>query len=330
MNLKIVSAKSLREASKQVLCHVEVSDNILRNNFVVVPDRFSLQAEKLLFEKLKISSTFNIEVVSISKLAKKVLNLAGVDFNLSSTQKSIIKIYEILFKNEFFSFKQENKTYELAKQIYLTISQIKSSGISANDFLGLLNKNSKSKFLDIAKIYSIYEEEKTELDSGDLLNLFSGLIENSTLIQNSNFYFAEFDSFTSQTYAILKLIIKTAKSVTIAVQNTDDENIKHIYDESAINGISKICEELNVVPQIVLASENTTALQKHITENLFSFAPKTFEYPFVSVVAEKDKYGEVLELANFVKYKISKGCKFSDINLALPNIDDYENIIKEV
>lgn len=330
MDLKIISAKSLRSASKEVIKQVEVSDDISRNNFIVVPDRFSLQAEKLLFESLNINSTFNTEVVSISKLAKKVLSLAGVDFDLSSTQKSIIKIYEILLKNEFTSFANENKSYELAKQIYLTISQIKSSGISESDFSLMVNDKAKSKFLDISKIYTIYEQEKTQLDSADLLNLFSSLIENSSLIKNSNFYFAEFDSFTFQTYLILKLIIKASKKVVIGVEYPSNESNKHIFDDSIANGLSKICEELNLKSELVSASENLTELENHIAENLFSFNPKTLECKNVSVVAEKDKYGEVLEIANFVKYKISKGFKFSDINLALSNLEEYKNLIKQV
>ena len=54
MQLDIVTGKTIKLASKEVVRQIEVSNDLNLNNFIVVPDRFSMQMEKLIFKELKI------------------------------------------------------------------------------------------------------------------------------------------------------------------------------------------------------------------------------------------------------------------------------------
>ena len=155
MQLNLLLAPKLRQATKEVIKSVQISQNLDLRNFIVVPDRFSLQAEKLLFSELGIISTFNIDVVSISKLANLVLKLAGNNFKSQSNLEGSLVVYKILLehKNEFESLKDANITLDFAKEIFLTISQLKSSEVDCENFLNKTSKLNFEKLIDIAKIY---------------------------------------------------------------------------------------------------------------------------------------------------------------------------------
>ena len=100
MQINLYSAQTLRQATKEVIKNVEVSQNLDLRNFIVVPNRFSLQAEKLLFQELGISSTFNIDVISISKLASLVLKLSGNEFKTQSNLEGMLLVYKILIEHQ--------------------------------------------------------------------------------------------------------------------------------------------------------------------------------------------------------------------------------------
>ena len=72
MKINLVTGANIYEATKNSFKCIDKND-FDTNYFVVVPDRYSLQAEKLLFDTLEIESTFNINVISLTGLAQKVL-----------------------------------------------------------------------------------------------------------------------------------------------------------------------------------------------------------------------------------------------------------------
>ena len=65
------------------------------NNIIIVPDRFALAWEKLIFESLKKESLFNAEVLSINRLSKKIL---GVKKSVD-TKSSTMIIKKLLLDN---------------------------------------------------------------------------------------------------------------------------------------------------------------------------------------------------------------------------------------
>lgn len=334
MQLNLYLAKTLRQATKEVIKNVEVSQNLDLRNFIVVPDRFSLQAEKLLFEELDISSTFNIDVVSISKLASLVLKLSGNEFKTQSNLEGLLLVYKILIEHqkEFESLKDANLSIDLAKEIFLTISQLKSCEISADKFLKSANELENQKIIDIAQIYEFYEcADREKIDAADLITLFAQQIEGSELIKNSNFYFAEFDSFTSQVKTIIQLLIKCSKSVSIAVCNATGEN-EYIYEKDVLQKISQICQEFKIQPNLIYSETKENDFQKHIADNLFAFKQKQKSIPYgVAVLNNSNITSEIEQVANIIKYEIlQNGYKFNDFNIFVPSLESYQKQIEEI
>lgn len=335
MQLNLLLAPTLRQATKEVIKSVQISQNLDLRNFIVVPDRFSLQAEKLLFSELGITSTFNIDVVSISKLANLVLKLAGNNFKSQSNLEGSLVVYKILLehKNEFESLKDANITLDFAKEIFLTISQLKSSEVDCENFLNKTSKLNFEKLIDIAKIYKLYEEENREkVDAADLLVLFEKEIENCELIKNSNFYFAEFDSFTAQVKTILKLLIKSAKSVAIGACFSNSNENSYIYEKDVIQKVEQICEDLKLKPNINYCQNSNNDFQNHIAHNLFAFKQIKKDIPFgVAILSNANLTTEIEKVANIIKFEIAQnGYQFKDFNIIVPSLESYSKQIQEI
>lgn len=334
MQLDIITGKTIKLASREVVRRIELSNDLNLNNFVVVPDRVSMQMEKMIFEELNISSTFNINVVSISKLAKLILKLAGNAFSAQNNAEGALLIYKILIdnKNELNSFKDANLSIDLAKEIYLTISQLKSCEISAQNFLLSAKGSSSQKLLDLAKVYLEYENlNKEKIDASDLINLFQKQIENSEVVKNSNFYFAEFDSFTAQVETVLKLLVKSAKKVVVGAPFSSAEN-SYIYEKDILQKLTNICKELSLTPNIIQAENNLNDFQLHIMDNLFVAKQNVREINNeVSILKSSSPLEEVEKVANIIKFEIlEKGRKFKDFNIIISSIDTYAKYIEEI
>lgn len=334
MQINLYLAQTLRQATKEVIKNVEVSQNLYLRNFIVVPDRFSLQAEKLLFQELEISSTFNIDVISISKLASLVLKLSGNEFKTQSNLEGMLLVYKILIEHqaEFESLKDANLSIDLAKDIFLSISQLKSCEISADKFLKSANALKNQKIIDIAKIYEFYESsERKKIDAADLITLLAQQIEDSELVKNSNFYFAEFDSFTSQVRTIIQLLVKCSKSVSIAVCSTTSEN-EYIYEKDILQKVSHICDNLKIKPNIIICKKNQNEFQKHIADNLFAFKQTQKNIPYgVAILNNPNITSEIEQIANIIKFEIlQNGYNFSDFNIFVPSLESYQKQIGEI
>ena len=76
MKIKVVTGESTFFASKNLIEEIR-SDNIDEKHYVLVPDRFSLQIENLIMDIGGRQSTFNIEVLGLSRLASRVLKELG-------------------------------------------------------------------------------------------------------------------------------------------------------------------------------------------------------------------------------------------------------------
>ena len=78
MKVELITGSTIYESVKNTFKRIDVRD-INTEYFVVVPDRFTLKAEDLLFDSLNVSAIFNINIVSLTGLAKIILEKDNID-----------------------------------------------------------------------------------------------------------------------------------------------------------------------------------------------------------------------------------------------------------
>ena len=87
--IKVIYGDKLVDIAQGVIKNIDNKNiDLSEDNIIVVPDRFSLVAEKLVFKTLNIKSTFNIHVMGITALARKIISSSGLDCVYADAEES--------------------------------------------------------------------------------------------------------------------------------------------------------------------------------------------------------------------------------------------------
>ena len=320
MKVEVIVGNNLYSVAEAVVGSIEVSDSLELENFVVVPDRFSLLAEKLQFSQNNINSTFNIKIVGISKLA----TYFSPKLEVLSSDQSRIKIYRALKELGLDSFAP---SFELSSQIFNIISQLKASQISPEEFS---DSAKNKKLLDLSLVYKKYEEEKEFADSSDVLsNLLQNMDEEK--ISNCNFFFAGFDSLTAQGEKILEKLCLLGKRVVVGAIRPSNQKNYFIYDEDILNKINKIRRNHKIEVSQTFLKDEFNDEGGHILRNLFSGKENFLETDKVFLLQFEKPEKEAEEIAKTILFKIKQENKsFSDFNVLVGNLEEGNKIFREV
>ncbi len=310
--------------------------NIDNSNFevehiIVVPDRFSLQAEKLVFEMTGRECVFNVSVLGLTALASKFLSKQQME-KVASAAETLLLCEKAMsnVKDQLLSFKKNNINF--VHEVQKAISQFQSCGINPDEF-DCKNKliSSKNKFHDLSIIYREYLSLLGEsLDSSKLLQVFCEEMPTFEL-GNFNFYFVGFDSFTNEVERLIKGLIKHSQSVNIAAVRSVNFGNDYIYEKDVIQKMAAIAEECGVIVDTIEDNSGFTPAQQAILNNLFSSSITPIsENNFYYSLSANGKHEEVLAVAKIIKSRIIKGDKFRDFAIACSNLDKYTHAIERV
>jgi len=331
MKLELVTGESTFESGKNAIGCIDKND-INTNYFIVVPDRFTLKAEDLVFDILKISATFNINVVGLTSFATSILNNAGIKIEPSSVIDGVLYIKKIIEEknNELVFYKKSSPSF--CHEILKNIFQIKSSGIKPEE-LQYTGKNEflKNKIHDLQMIYSGYEDANFgKVDATDLLNLCSDNIGAGNYLDNAVVLFVGFDSFTETNFTLLKSILNKSKKVVIALPAKCSEGNAYIYDNDIIEKVRKIAKENEIELSVISTKTSLNENQKAIAQKLFSKNIDGVKKEFLQVYSATSKSDEIYNIANKIKYDIYNGGRYKDYLLACANLSEYESLIEEI
>ncbi len=334
--IKIVTGQKLIDISKSVIFEInDKKENLSSQNIIVVPDRFSLLAEKMVFDALNIKSSFNIRVMGITSLAKDIISKAGLNCVYLTNDECKFLLFRALQKcKENFSCFSKNLSQGLCQKIQNILSLIRSSDVNLN-MLKLAGESAsvsiQKKLQDLSMINDEYNELLNgRLDGTNTLKLFTSIIEQIESIKNTNFYFCGFDAFTKQGYEILRNIFKTANNVVVGCFYPNHNKNNMIFDKEMFNNITDILKE-EKLEYIVQESHQVLSIpQKALFDNVYGFGIKSMQdFGYVNVLELATKQDEIKICANKIASLTKlKKCKYSDISIITTS--DYFEDLKNV
>ncbi len=328
--INIFFGKTSDDCLDALICKLKLNYKDNRRHIFLVPDRMSVLCEKKIFESLNIQSTLNIEVLTLSRLASRILR----DKNAISRTASCMILQKILRDNkDNLKCFNKNQDSDLATTIFGTISQFKSCKVDFNDVsITTNNQLLKDKLDDIALIYKqyqIYLVKRGLFDSLDKLNFLEKSIKDSNFIYNSTFYVSNFDSFTFQGYEIISQISKYCYEFNIGVTNASESVNSHIYNEKYIENILKILNE----PNIVNVDDKKVGQFKFLQDNLFCYSPNSLKIKQsdISLFEAKNFEEELIFCASKIRDLIIKEkYSFEDFFVAVSDLKSKKDIVKNV
>ena len=204
-----------------------IFEHIKGRSLLLVPDQFSLQAERDAFFYLDKTGLMDLAVVDFSALGHKILKEAGgpvpplIDkygrhmllTRILEESDDALKIYKgVRGKNSF------------VERVNMLISEMKRSEVSVDMLRKVSESLEDSSFLkyklkDIVTLFSLYEEAIAGkyLDSEDYITFYGDKMLDSSLVAASDVWVYGFDTFTPKNMLVLERILKTAHSLNIVM-----------------------------------------------------------------------------------------------------------------
>ncbi len=349
MGLRIIYGKS--GCGKSEICFTEISKLLKKEEkiYIITPEQFSFTAEKKLMEAITSKAVINAEVITLSRMAYRVMQEVGggIKTKLTKCGKAML-IYSILNENKkqlkFLSKSDEN--IDLAM---VAMTEFKKHGVKPEQLQEILQKVDdeylRTKLNDMYIIYHNFWKKLDDqyIEDTDLLTMLSDNIENTDIVKDSLIYIDEFSGFTYQEYEILKKFIKLAKQVTLTVCTDNLEASVNpdtdIFYSNKIT-VSKILnlvknENLELETPIFLGETprfKTEELQ-YLEQNLFNNRSTKFikEVQNINLFLAKNQYSEVENVAKeIVKAVRDKNLRYRDISVITKNIDTYSSLVRSI
>ena len=349
MGLRIIYGKP--GSGKSSYCFSEIANLIDKEKkiFIITPEQFSFTAERKLMETVKSRAVVNAEVITLSRMAYRVLNEIGGSnkTNLSKCGKAML-IYSILSQNKS-ELKFLGKSDENIELSMTAITEFKKHGVSLENLKNEIEKIDdlylKTKLSDMTFIYENFESKICEhyIEETDLLTMLAKHLEKSELVKNSIIYIDEFAGFTHQEYEVIKELVKLAKqvSVTVCVDNLEHDTNpdSDIYYSNKIT----LYKLLNLVEENQFKLEKPIVLNeqyrfknkelKHLSDSIYNIKSAKYEKNVenIGLFLAKNQYSEIEEIAKKIKKLVrEEGLRYKDISIITKNIESYSSLVRAI
>ena len=334
MKLNILKALNLKHAISNTITTInQLGDSDV---CVIVPDKLSATMERLIFERLNIESSFNINVSTLNRLSKNILAETNASYNTISKIGGIILLKKVLNDNKelITSFKNSRHSYQYSNEIYKTLAQLKSCQLDSDELLKYECpiKPLQQKINDLGTLLQNYNDAKTGmLDNSDTLTLTCMMLDKSETVKNTYYIFAGFDDFTSQGYLLIERLIKHSKGVYVNTYTSSSFN-KNIYYQDVFYRLISLCNTLGIKDNIIETEYTDDALHTYLTRNLFAFNKLNFiTKPNEIRLYQAQNITDELEfVARDIRKKILEGARFRQFGIAIYNLQSHTDIIKQV
>ncbi len=306
---------------------------------LIVPDQFTLEAERRLFEHLGVEALMDVEVLSLSRLGFRLLS------ELGGAKKTFIDKYGrhmLLSKiaaeqgenlQVFRGIETKNSFIELLNNF---ISELKQYNCGSADLAKLSEKAEAGSYMekklkDMQLLYGLYEEAIAGkyTDSEDRIDLYLSKISSSQLIKDNNIWIYGFDSLAPKHLSIIGELMTVAKDVNVVItasrSEADRDGELFSLTETVIYKLGKTAEargvEWKTLP-IGLEYENTSRknILRHVEKNLYALPFEKYqgddEEGCLTLVGAANPYNEAESAAAYILSLVrDQGYRYRDIQL---------------
>ncbi|MFH1880765.1 MAG: hypothetical protein ABIK64_08225, partial [Bacillota bacterium] len=205
---------------------------------LLVPEQFTLQAERELLDRLSLKGMFSVEVISPTRLKYRVLEAVGTDERvpLSAAGQQMAVSYALETCAERLKFYHASVSRRgFAQKLTALIADMKRGGLEPDELREyaetLPDGMRKEKFQDLAVLYEAYQQTlRDRLGDGDDLNLFiTQRLGESNLMHEQHVFVYGFDAMAEQLIVLLCAIARLSESLTVGLISDNagaaDQNI---------------------------------------------------------------------------------------------------------
>lgn len=294
-------------------------DNAERD-VVIVPDAYTLTAERYVLERLGLRGSMSISVASFSRLAYK--ELGGKTGKVLSKEGAVLILKKVITKHidELVHYRKVAEAPGFAGEIYAVIASIRNNGVTPEAFeqaVNTLDGGTGSKSKDILLLYREYLAAIADYsDSTTRLESFVRLIPESDSLKNTRYFIFGFDSLSAKQIEIIVALAAVAE-VTVGLTNTNNGNNAELYPADIMVRLRNAAEAAGVpVDDGERRVERLPEPFAALNQNMFSMLGKrTFEgQNRVRLFSERNIYSEYNAVAHEISRLVRRGgIRYKDI-----------------
>lgn len=359
MSLRFVYGRS--GSGKTRFCLNEIKSDIFggaTNPLVLlVPEQFTLQAERNLIDVLETGGILKTEVLSFRRMAFRIFNdVGGITYpHIHSAGKSMI-IYRILDKmrDSFKVFSKSADQKGFVNTLSTLITEFKRYNISpmALEEASRALKNDsplKEKLIELNSIYAVFEKTITERyrNSDDDLTLASEKLNYTSLYDGAKIWIDGFAGFTPQEYSMIVSLLPKAVRVNVILCAdtlegagiTDGTDVFFAVKQAYRKLISSAKEmDIKIDSAVYLGKESLFRFKEspelfHLEQNINAYPYRIYHHKTrdVSLFSAVNIFSEIEAAArDIVRLCRDRGLRYRDIALVVRNLATYERAIEVV
>lgn len=326
--------------------------------YFIVPEQFTLETQKELVCHNPAGGIFNIDVLSLARLAHKVFE------ELGSRQRRILKdIGKSMVIKRALSECRDNLTLFAAnagqtgfvEEAKSLISELLQYGIGEKELLELLEENKEQELLskkltDILVLFRKFKELLGEdyMTSEGIYDALADCIEDSHFLKNCVIVLEGFTGFTPSQYKLLKKLLRLAKMVYASVTITKEAAYgskkeqdlfsmsRHTIDRLTTLADEAHCEVLSpVIAGTTDYRHQANSALHHVWSSLFRYPVKEWQGSAkqeLRIYAGADAREECRYAVTKIKQLLEqKNYRYRDIAVIVSDINQYgERLEKEL
>lgn len=333
--MKIFLAKTFDSAADGLIEELKknLTDKDTRH-IVIVPEKFTLSGEKIIFDKLEICGADNLEITSFSRLAEKTVNTRKKCLSAAGSlmlfTKAVLDVSDKLVK-----YRNCSKLTGFYQEMYSVIALLRNSGVSPDELLKLqLPKITRLKIEEIALLYDSYTMLLREqyYDATSLYEEFAASIAENAEFADSRIFILDYYFFSKVQYDIIGRLIDFSKGVYISLPQNEYAKNERIFPKNTLETLKAICCEKSEICSISVCPTKLKSDFEMIADNLFSYekCKRTVTENiklFSNESAEKEVEFAAVKINELI---LDEQYRYKDIALVTGSIEEYAPFIKNI
>ena len=318
--------------------------------YFIVPEQFTLQTQKELVLHNPAGGIFNIDVLSLARLAHKVFAELGKEQRkvLKDIGKSmLVKRVLGLRKEELSLFSANAGQTGFVEEVKSLLSELLQYGIGETELGSMLEENKEKELLckklsDILVLMRGFEELLGEqyMTSEGIYDALAECIEQSRYLKNCVIVLDGFTGFTPSQYELLKKLFRMGSTVYLSVTIPQGEafapaNVQDLFaiSRNTIRRVRMLAEEVHceVLNPVTVGETEFRHAKGSVLHHLWG---NLFRYPVKVYAGEVSKELKVFAGADVkaeCRYAVTKilsllqteGYRYRDIAVIVSDINRY-------
>ena len=331
---------------KSTYIYEKINQNLnSKKNYLIVPEQSNLMAEKNLIEYTKKNTLLNTEILTLSRMAKRVRDeVGGLNNSITSAGKAMI-IYNILRANKS-KLNFLGKTQKNVNIVSQLITELKKHNLNIDSIQNLEyeNKYQELKFRDIQIVLEDYNNRINNrfLDENDDLSILAEQIIYSHQFNDACIYIDDFNGFTPQEMKVLEGLMDKCSELYVGIcldelnLLTNPANDLFYFNRLFALKLVEIAQRKNCDINIVKLEKNFRFKNDELIfleSNLNKPSKEKYlnEINNIFITIEKDRYAEIDDLARKIFILVEKEkYKYSDIAVVTENAEEYAELARAI